>query len=481
MHTRIYRILIPRVSTLVLAAMVPSMLSGCQIGSIMSSGAIKVARAVLANRDATPSQPAEPQFTAPLPSFTALRPTMTPSMDTSPRQFPKVDNLVEPTWGKDWVQVIDVLRAYIAAGGPETDHAKQRLYDALINYGVLLREINQPLDAIETWRQATEVDATRPEALALMAQTRGTSTEASPTPGASPTAGETPSPGRSPSPTVAPTATEEVPPQPSPSATMDTTPVGQPRDSATQTVIARATAAARATTEAQATRTAQSAAQAERTIATRQAAAQRTATIAAVFTQDARIRSEDAAASTRTTVALNMTATYVSAASAQLTLTAAAMSAPVATPVPPSPTSPPPPTAVPTNTPVPVPTNTPVPAPTNTPVPPTVAPPTNTAQPSATVQLQAVVRRAPAQDAILNNGSSVTFAWNRSPGAAKYRLQLWQVDYTNDFEFDILVDGLDYTIVMPDKNGPWMWRVIAVSRDGKLGPLSSYENRFVIK
>ena len=87
----------------------------------------------------------------------------------------------------------------------------------------------------------------------------------------------------------------------------------------------------------------------------------------------------------------------------------------------------------------------------------------------------------PPQDAQLQNGYSATFAWNRSPGAVKYRLQLWQVDETNDLEYDITVDGLEYTLVIPDKVGPWMWRVIAVGGDGKLGPISRNQNRFAVK
>jgi len=395
-----------------------------------------------------------------------------------------LEERIRPLWGNDWVKTIDVLRAYLAVGGSETDSAKRLLYDALIEYGTLLSRIGQPVDAVETWRQATEVDSMRPEATALIARLNGIRGEPSPTLSPSPTKGATPTPGRTITPTAAPTSTQ-VSEEASPTAGVALA-ERTLTAAATETVPSRSTIAAIATAAVRATRTAQNEAFEARVTATRQASIQQAQALAAALSTQTAARTQ-----TKEAGAPDAKATYIADASSQLTRTAVASGSagpgvptptaipptvepPTVTPLPPTavpatPTVPPSPTAAPTSTPIPVPTSTPVPAPTTTPV------------PVATVALQTVERKAPPQDAQLQNGFEARFEWNVSPGASKYRLQLWEVDNSNDLEYDILVDGNSYTLLIPDRIGPWMWRVRAVGADGRLGPISSNQNRFAIK
>ena len=417
-----------------LAACASVVLTGCQVGQVLVSGATKLVRATTPRSSPVARPSGSVPVAVALPSPTTLA------------------ELVEPDWGEDWVQTIAVLRQYLASGGPEASHARRRLYDALIAYGELLVELGQREDAIETWRQASQVDDSRPGAPDLIAKLSGATSPALPVPSASSPVPPTPSPGRTPSRTPSPSPAHTATPASvmSPTPTPDNVSIAQAHARATQTQVAVLVAPANPRTMSAMRATGTAGAAVRRADETRQAS-----TVVAQATGSARERQQAVASATASSAEARDA--YFAQASAQLTLTAVASEKSAV--------------ALPNPTPVPPPTS----------VPPTSVPPTTTSQPSPTAVLQGVERRIPPQDAQLSIGTSVTFAWNRSPGAAKYRLQLWQLDYTSDLEYDIVVEGVEHSLIIPDKQGPWMWRVIAVSSDGRLGPISKNQNRFLIQ
>lgn len=424
-----------------------SLLGACGVFGVAEAGALRV-------RDVTVGAPPTPtRVERPSPTATPLPPTKTPvPVPTSAA----VEDLVAQYWGKDWVKTIEVLDRYLQGDGPDKDSATVRIYEAEVEYGRLLARIGQGGDAEVTWERAISRLPDRLEARSLLARARGepdpaepTATPVEPTP--------TGTPQRSPTPKGGPSATAT---KPVPEAAMTQT----ARAAIVEAATAAAETAAMQAAETLAARAAQATAaalgRAEATSAAREAATAR-----AVQTADARSSRPSAPTPTRPapTPAPQPRATQASAP-------------PTPTLVPPSPTKvPASPTPAPTQVP---PTATNPPPPTATPQP-TAVPPTNTPQPAPTVALGPVERRAPAQDAFLQNGNPAVFAWNRSPGAVKYRLQMWQIEGDGQFQIDL--DALEYTWIVPDRLGPWQWRVLAIGPDGKTGPVSPNQNRFSIK
>lgn len=391
---------------------------------------------------ASPARSASGGSGVPTPTAGSVSSTATASGETSaalaspsPKEMTtvSVDELVAASWDRDWVEAIRVLQEYLGTRGGSDAYASGKLYDALVQYGIVLVGLQQPADAIDTWKQAEALDAGRPEApqriSALSARLAGQGAEeaqtaevavtataiSSPTPRVSVTASPvrglgTPSPVRATeTPVEAPEAVD-VPVPPAPSVTK-AGPAGAVSRSQAPTQTVRSTA----------------------------------------------------------TAVVRLTVTPKPTASPAPTSTN--RPAPTAPPVPTA-TVPPPPTAPP------LPTATKVPVPTAPPAPTATQPPASTPVPAATVVLQRIVLEQPAQDFVTTAGASVEFRWKQVPGARKYRVQMCLADDCwQDLRLERITDQVSMSYA-PDRSGAWMWRVAAIGDNDRLGPWPEFLRRF---
>ena len=391
---------------------------------------------------ASPARSASGGSGVPTPTAGRVSSTATASGETSaalaspsPKEMTtvSVDELVAASWDRDWVEAIRVLQEYLGTRGGSDAYASGKLYDALVQYGIVLVGLQQPADAIDTWKQAEALDTGRPEApqriSALSARLAGQGAEeaqtaevavtataiSSPTPRVSVTASPvrglgTPSPVRATeTPVEAPEAVD-VPVPPAPSVTKSG-PAGAVARSQAPTQTVRSTA----------------------------------------------------------TAVVRLTVTPKPTASPAPTSTN--RPAPTAPPVPTA-TVPPPPTEPP------APTATKVPVPTAPPAPTATQPPASTPVPAATVVLQRIVLEQPAQDFVTTAGASVEFRWKQVPGARKYRVQMCLADDCwQDLRLERITDQVSMSYA-PDRSGAWMWRVAAIGDNDRLGPWPEFLRRF---
>ena len=377
------------------------------------------------------------------PSATATFPSPS-AMSTA-----SIDALVAASWDRDWVETIRLLRDYLSTGGESDVYASGRLYDALVEYGKVLVRLQQPGDAIDTWRQAEALDAGRADAPALLtllagegAVTGQTSEVTAPVTSistATPPFNVTPLPDRG-----AGTRTPEP-----------ATPTQLVAPDAIPALVApgQLTAVARLTSEA-VPLVAISTRQAETDVAQ---SARKTATAKAL--------SEGPPLTVRSAVTPVVSSTIAPRPTEVPKPTLTNVPAPKAPPVP---TATVPPAPTPTN--VPVPTIKPAPTATQRPE----APPV----PAATVALQRIVLEQPAQDFVTTAGASLEFRWKQVPGARKYRVQVCLVD---DCWQELRLDRVtDQTTMLysPDHSGGWVWRVAAVGDNDRLGPWPEFLRRF---
>lgn len=229
---------------------------------------------------ASPARSASGGSGVPTPTAGSVSSTATASGETSaavvspsPKEMAavSVDELVAASWDRDWVEAIRVLQEYLGTRGGSDAYASGKLYDALVQYGIVLVGLQQPADAIDTWKQAEALDAGRPDApqriRALSARLAGQGAEeaqtaevavtataiSSPTPRVSVTASPvrglgTPSPVRATEPPVEAPEAVDVPISPAPSVTKPV-PAGavSRNQDPTQTVRSTATAVVRST------------------------------------------------------------------------------------------------------------------------------------------------------------------------------------------------------------------------------------------
>lgn len=386
--------------------------------------------------------------------------TVAPSMNASPT--PSVDALVAASWDRDWVESIRVLKEYLGTRGNSDAYASGKLYDALVQYGIVLVGLQQPGDAIDTWRQAEALDAGRGEAPqrigALSTRLASQGAEKAQTPENATTA------------TVIATVTPRVSVTLSPVGGVATplpaqgmaTEVVTLEAVATQVAPGQLTAVARVTSEAS-TVVANGARQAETVVAQ---SSKETAT--------AEARSAAPPPTVRSTATEVVRSTVAPKATEVPAPTLTSVSAPTAPPVP-TPTVPPLPTAPPAPTPtkVPVPTVPPAPSPTQ--------PPAATPVPVATVVLQRIVLEQPAQDFVTTAGAVVEFRWKQVPGARKYRVQMCLTDDCwEELRLDRVTDQVSMSYA-PDRSGGWVWRVAAVGENDRLGPWPEFLRRFLAR
>ncbi|NBT24993.1 MAG: hypothetical protein EBT09_00245 [Actinobacteria bacterium] len=394
---------------------------------------------------ASPARSASGGSGVPTPTAGGVSSTATASGETSaalaspsPKEMTtvSVDELVAASWDRDWVEAIRVLQEYLGTRGGSDAYASGKLYDALVQYGIVLVGLQQPADAIDTWRQAEALDAGRPEAprriSTLSARLAGQGAEeaqtaevavtataiSSPTPRVSVTASlvrglGTPSTVRATETPVEALEAVEVPVSPAPTVTKSG-PAGAVSRSEAPTQTVRSTA----------------------------------------------------------TAVVRLTVTPKPTASPAPTSTN--RPAPAEPPVPTA-TVPPPPTAPP------APTATKVPVPTVPPAPTATQPPAATPVPAATVVLQRIVLEQPAQDFVTTVGASVEFRWKQVPGARKYRVQMCLADDCwQDLRLERITDQVSMSY-SPDRSGAWMWRVAAIGDNDRLGPWPEFLRRFSAK